>query len=125
MKRLGILLLLGLMGQVLAHGLEFTYNGAALTGPNTYAGTGYAELSLDNAGAEGYDLSLMRLSAGKTLADYQEAGAALGRAYAGQGDVVTAHRAIQETVTIIGGVTVRSGRGWDSRRASRTRCLRP
>ena len=109
MKRLGVLLLLGFAGQVLAQGLEFAYDGAALSGPETYAGTGYAELSLENSADEGYDLSLMRVSEGKSQADYEVAMIAMGQAYAGQGDVAEAHSAIQETVTIIGGVTVSAG----------------
>lgn len=109
MKWLGLLLGVLVFTHALGQGLQFTYDGTALAGPATYAGTGYAEFSLENGADEGYDLSLMRLSEGKSQADYEAAMAAMAAAFAGQGDVASAHSAIQETVTIIGGVAVAAG----------------
>ncbi len=97
------------MTHALGQGIEFTYDGAALVGPQTYVGTGYAEFALENSADQGYDLSLMRLSEGRSQADYEAAMTAMAQAFAGQGDVAEAHSAIQETVTIVGGVAVAAG----------------
>lgn len=109
MKLLGLGFVMLLLGQAVGQSLTYTYDGTTLVGPERYAGTGYAELTVQNRADEGYDLSLMRLSEGRTVDDYRAAMAALTRAYGGEGDIPTAHRGVQETVTIIGGATAEAG----------------
>lgn len=98
-----------LLGHALGQGLTYTFDGATLTGPERFAGTGYTELTVRNRADEGYDLSLMRLGEGKTVDDYRAAMAALAAAYGGDGDVPAAHRAVREVVTIIGGAAAEAG----------------
>ncbi len=109
MKLLGLGLMVLFLGQAVGQGLTYTYDGTTFAGPERYAGTGYTELTVQNRADERYDLSLMRLSAGKTVADYRAAMAALASAYGGEGDIPTAHRSVQETVTIIGGASAEAG----------------
>jgi hypothetical protein len=92
-----------------AHELHYSFVNDELTGSDSYSGTGYAELTLENAGSESFYLTVLRPAEGRSADDYRNALAQLMAAFQEGGDVAAAHAAVGEAAAAVGGTVAAPG----------------
>lgn len=109
MRKTLILFVLAVAVQFAAAQVGYVFEGDQLTGPESYAGTGYVELTLHNRGPEPYDIVVIRLGEGKVAEDYTNALGALIATFQAGGDTVAAFAALAEAGSSLGGVLAEAG----------------
>lgn len=109
MRKLLGLLILATVIQLAAAQATYVFEEDQLMGPETISATGYYELTLQNNGAERYNVSVIRLGEGKTAEDYKNALETLMTAFQSGGDVAAGLAALAEAGSGVGGVFAEAG----------------
>jgi hypothetical protein len=101
-----ILYLMLCFGVVSAEGLNYTFTDGKLTGTETIAATGYAQVQFQNNSDQPYDIAIDRLKEGKTPDDLEVATRAVAEAFTTHPEKIPeATKTYYETSETIGGVS--------------------
>lgn len=109
MRKVFVLFVLAAAVQFAAAQIAYVFESDRLTGPESYSGTGYAELILENRGPEPYEITVIRLGEGKTAEDYTNALGAVIAAFQAGGDFAAGLAALAEAGRSVGGVNADAG----------------